>query len=451
MIFTPAFSGDAAACPFCVAVSNTLTDGLREASAAALAECIVPAAERRSQADHQPIHQFRIVEWIKGSTSEFPGSLSGGRIEAFSHIPFSPGQLCLLLADTESPQPWNTPLAITPESAEYLRGLANLPPDSTRRLLYFLPYLDHPDPLIADDAYNEFARATLSDVAALRGRLDRHWIMEQLRSNHLPVHRRRLCWTLLGVCGNEADLELIDELIARSRLDPDFDLGLDAALGCYLTLGGERALGRVEREYLGNPHADYGEVFSAVMAVRVHGTELDRFSQARLAASLRLVLDQPPLADLVIPELARWEDWSVIQRLEGLFIEANPDIEFIRVPIVRYLRACPLPEASEAVERLKRVDPQAVQRADTFFFGSFSDAPFADKSVEHEPPLVAPVGKPQPPSEPPRTITADDAASSPAGNATTKFWRRWIFLMGSLVIVAFVLRRRILLTSAGPH
>ena len=65
------------------------------------------------------------------------------------------------------------------------------------------------------------------------------------------VHRRRLCWTLLGICGSEADIEIVEELIARRRVDPDFDLGLDAALGCYLTLGGERALATVERDQFG--------------------------------------------------------------------------------------------------------------------------------------------------------------------------------------------------------
>ena len=31
------------------------------------------------------------------------------------------------------------------------------------------------------------------------------------------------------------------------------------------------------------------------------------------------MLDRPQLADLVIPDLARWEDWSVMDRLVELF------------------------------------------------------------------------------------------------------------------------------------
>ena len=112
----------------------------------------------------------------------------------------------------------------------------------TRRLPLLRGRVQHAD--------NEFARASLADVAALRERLDRAWVVRQLRAADMPVHRRRLCWTLLGIRGSEADIELVEELIVRSRAEREFALGLDAALGCYMTLGGERALVAVERDYL---------------------------------------------------------------------------------------------------------------------------------------------------------------------------------------------------------
>jgi hypothetical protein len=82
---------------------------------------------------------------------------------------------------------------------------------------------------------------------------------------------------------------------------------------------------------------------------------------------LHHVLDRKDLADLVIPDLARWSDWSQINRLVDLFVKADPDNNWVRVPVVNYLRACPLPEAKQALKKLEEVDPESVRRANTFF------------------------------------------------------------------------------------
>ena len=50
-----------------------------------------------------------------------------------------------------------------------------------------------------------------------------------------------------------------------------------------------------------------------------------------------------------------------------MFVNADPENNWIRVPVVSYLRACPLPEAEKALEKLEELDPDAVRRANTFF------------------------------------------------------------------------------------
>jgi hypothetical protein len=67
----------------------------------------------------------------------------------------------------------------------------------------------------------------------------------------------------------------------------------------------------------------------------------------------------------VIADLARWQDWSVIDRLVELFEKAEADNIFVREPIVNYLRACPLPQAAAAIATLEKIDPEAVRRAAT--------------------------------------------------------------------------------------
>ena len=103
------------------------------------------------------------------------------------------------------------------------------------------------------------------------------------------------------------------------------------------------------------------------MALRFHGTEADRLPKEAILVSMRHLLEAPDLADLVIPDLARWGDWSQIERLTELFKKANDDNSWVRVPVVNYLRACPLPEAKERLTELEKIDPKAVKRAATFF------------------------------------------------------------------------------------
>jgi hypothetical protein len=87
----------------------------------------------------------------------------------------------------------------------------------------------------------------------------------------------------------------------------------------------------------------------------------------RLVEGLRYMLDRPQLADLVIPDLARWQDWSVMGRLVKLFKDAKEDTVWVRVPVINYLRACPLPEAKAQIAELKKIDPESVDRASQFF------------------------------------------------------------------------------------
>jgi len=53
--------------------------------------------------------------------------------------------------------------------------------------------------------------------------------------------------------------------------------------------------------------------------------------------------------------------------LVDLFVKADPDNNWVRVPVVNYLRACPLPAAKEALKKLEAIDPESVRRANTFF------------------------------------------------------------------------------------
>jgi hypothetical protein len=182
-------------------------------------------------------------------------------------------------------------------------------------------------------------------------------------------------------------------------------------------------------------------------------------SRDRVLQSLRLLLEEPKLADLVIADLARWQDWTAIDKLVGIFKSATSDNIFVREPIVNYLRACPLPEAAAAVRELEAIDPEAVRRAATLagLAGAIAAPPAADP--EGDP------GEGTPLSTPPAVTPADEAALAtriapvigetddlPAGPATSAAkpapgmplatWKllKWLLWAVAVAVIAFVSR-----------
>ena len=146
--------------------------------------------------------------------------------------------------------------------------------------------------------------------------------------------------------------------------------GLDSLISCYLTIAGADGIDLIEDQFLRGGvfwDPEYVHTYAAIMAIRFQGQESKTISRERLIAALRIVLDRPELADLVIPDLARWEDWGSMDRLVQMFKNAGEKSSWVRVPIVNFLRACPLPEAKEQLGELAKIDPDAIRRATTFF------------------------------------------------------------------------------------
>jgi SOS-response transcriptional repressor LexA len=46
---------------------------------------------------------------------------------------------------------------------------------------------------------------------------------------------------------------------------------------------------------------------------------------------------------------------------------ANAKNTYVRMPIINFVRACPLPAAQQALEQFQKIDPEAVKRSMTFF------------------------------------------------------------------------------------
>ncbi|MFM9067246.1 MAG: hypothetical protein ACKOUR_07960 [Planctomycetota bacterium] len=350
----------ARACPFCSAQSQTLSEEITAMDAAVLAtlESIPPRAR---DSDEVMKAKFKIVQVIKGE------KLLGKKtiVETVYFGDAKVGKKFFITGVGPENIQWSTPLPLSAVAEKYIAELPKLPKAGAERLEYFQKFLENSDELLARDAYDEFAKSPYEVVQALKPKMNHDQLVTWIKDTNVVTSRRRLYLTLLGVCGSEKDVSLLETMLLSE--DRKQRAGLDALIACYLILKGPEGLPLVEKQFIQNAKAEYADTYAAIMALRFHGNDVKVIPKERVVASLRLMLDRPNLADLVIPDLARWEDWESMDKLVNLFKQADEKTSWVKVPVVNFLRACPLPEAKNRIKELEKLDPESVKRANTFF------------------------------------------------------------------------------------
>ncbi len=374
----PLLRPNATGCPFCTAVTNTFSEDIAAMDAVIIARLVKPPVPGPPVADpativplapkgsaQSSIATFAIDSILKGkdllaTTKSFSTSFFGDAKE---------GDLFLVMGSDRQNLIWSPPIRLNARQHEYLLKLAALPKKGMERLAFFQRYLQDPDLMLAQDAYDEFARTPYSLLKQFKMRMDHDQLIKWIEDPAIPASHRRLYLTMLGVCGTQDDLPALEKRMRAT--DAQSKSGLDALIACYLALRGPEGVALVEDLFLkkrdDNFSGNYADVYAAIMALRFHGSEGDRIPRQRVLKAFRYLLDYPQMADLIISDLARWEDWSQLERLVELFKKADAKSSWVRMPIINYVRACPRPEAKKALAEFEKIDPDAVKRAMTFF------------------------------------------------------------------------------------
>lgn len=409
----------ALACPFCDAIGQTFTEQMNSFDVAVIARM---ETEPVSPDDYRlPTAKFTIVEFLRGA-EYFPEEL--GLSKEFENIVADKkskiGDLFFVMGAGTRHVNWTSPIQVSDKVIAYLKEIVRLPESGADRLIFFADRFENEEASIAADAYDEFARASYQDVLEIGPRLNREKLIGWLKDPDIIVSRKRLYYTLLTTCGKPEDVAWLEEVIRSG--DKQRQAGLDALVACYLTLAGDKGMSVIEEIFLKNPETPQLELFSVIQAIRFHGTETDKISRERLVQAIRLVLDRPQMADMVIPDLARWQDWSVMDRLVVMFREANSeDTRWIRTPIISYLFECPLEQADKYVEDLRAIDPDAVARAEMLANIEYADDGEGDDDWDDEPEAekeaIEPDANPdQPKPIDPADTGEKDGDGTPAGD-----------------------------------
>jgi hypothetical protein len=363
----------AAACPFCPGTALTLTEQLATSDVVVLAAWV--AGEKGSETNPGTT-TYKVQQALKG-----PRSLQkDAKITVDRYRTARAGDLFILLGTRRDGIEWDCPIEVTETAFNYVSQAPSPESPVAKRLEFFMKFLEYPDSTIANDAFSEFANAQYKDVAAIAADLPREKLRKWIADPETPQIRLGLYGMMLGLCGTDDDARLLE----KKMLEPsrELRLGIDGVIGGYLLITGDKGLAVVDREKIEKKKIPFSETFAALQALRFmwtygHG----RIEPERLRQSMRLLLERPDVADLAIADLARWKDWSVVDRLMELYDAEGFNVPPTKKAIIRYLLVCSRddttapdgtrnPHAAEAkqlLEGLRKRDPKTVAEAERFF------------------------------------------------------------------------------------
>jgi hypothetical protein len=301
----------AVACPVCYDSSGepvTIGQQLEAADRAVLA---APAAGAS---------QLRVVGVVKGEgavgdvLSEPVADVIEDDDVALDHGPIErAGDPLLLLRDGFVPR-WTNLGTVGIRYAGWLQQIAAIPLSNSeecwhRRVALALGHLEDPDPMVAQIAWGEVARAPYSAMSAARSRLDGPTVTGWLYNPALPP--RRAAYTLLlGFVGGPAAAALLEQRIDSSRRSHD-TTNLAAVLTADLELRGPSRVNWVETAYLADRSRTMPEIEAALLALNVLGDASGTIRRERvIQAYLGFIQERPQMAGFVARQLADWGFWG---------------------------------------------------------------------------------------------------------------------------------------------
>lgn len=298
-----------------------------------------------------------------------------------------PGELvCLPGRVTEDGIRWSGSGLSSSAAFQYV---ASAPPSAAtakERLAYFLKYVEHQDPVIAADAHLEFQISPFEDLKEIRNFLQRDDIHEWIAKSEISSAgglRKGTYYLLLGLCEDHEDAEFLKSIILAETEPEELHLEISNAMCAYLLVCGDQGLNVLDQHKLQGRHVPFSETYAAMMAIEFmweHGE--GRISKDRLHQSMRILLEHPSFVDLVIVDLACWEDWKAMDQIVELYGQKSHSIPATNRAILRYLisakkSAKETPDAEKPphvikaekyLQQFRESDPKTVKSAERYFF-----------------------------------------------------------------------------------
>lgn len=322
-------------CPFCDAPTTTFSEQLASAHVAVLVRW--QSAHKAEQTDFT--EGTTVYETLAATGPAHKDFAVGRKITVNRYIAGRSEDECLLFASRQEDQlAWGLPMPVSPECWSYLRAAPAKDLPIQQRLPFFLAHLENPDPEIAMDAYSEFAGISYENLKELSGQFQRkkilHWLHDPLT---IPT-RKGLFGLMLGLCGTSEDAASLAELI---RLHPEeARMGIDGMMAGYLLLTGNSGVKQLITWKLDDAESPDHEVYALLKSLEfLWSYARDQFDTDLLRTALRRMLPRPQLTGLVILDLARWQDWEMMDQLMAGYGQGPYADQHSRQCIIRFLMA----------------------------------------------------------------------------------------------------------------
>jgi hypothetical protein len=247
----------------------------------------------------------------------------------------------------------------SPAVVNYLKGaLALDAKDRGRALEYYFRYLDDADPVVTNDAYLEFAKATDQEIGLVARKLSPDKFRRLIDDAATPPERLGLYAFLLGACGGDKDAALLRSLIqggdARTRA------ALDGLLGGYIQVrpreGWDLAL-----TILRDSKRSFIERYAVLRTLSFYYNWKPDDSRRQVLLGLGIALAQGDIADVAVEDLRRWKLWDLTADVLALFGKESHAAPIVQRGIVRYAVSCPRNEAARFVDDLRKQDPDLLK------------------------------------------------------------------------------------------
>lgn len=354
--FATLLPGSASACPFCTALEPTIAQKCDRADLALLGELVeVNGASGKVRL----LRPLKAVPDQQTVTTISLAAAGGNRPRR--------GTLLLVIGKRAagSPASW-TVTELNEASYAYIAQSPPLSQPADKRLAYYARFLEHADPLIAEDAYLEFGHAPFDQAARISDRLDIDRLRAWLDDDAVPPLRKGLYGLLLGMAAAKQQREDVADDFRRWMSAPanDFRSGFDGVLGGYLWLGKQAALRQLEERFLDDRKPAIGNLRHLMTALRFYRSYGRDIPAGQLMKVYRRFLERPAVAAAVIADLAQWRDWQSLDQVVLLFGRPGYTDAPTERAIAGYLLACPLPEAARQLARLRQLIPERVAEAE---------------------------------------------------------------------------------------
>lgn len=247
----------------------------------------------------------------------------------------------------------------SPAILDYLDGLSAFKgKERLHTLVYCFRFLDHPDELVANDAFLAFARSSDQEVGQAARHLAPDKLRTMLNTPATKADRFGLLAFLLGACGGDQDADFLRGLLEQPH--ERARQALDGILCGYIHLrprqGWDLALA-----LLANTKRPFIERYTVVRTLRFYRGWKWAETKAEILRCQEAIVADGELADLAIEDLRTWKVWDLTRLILDQYTKPSHATPIVRRGIVRYALCCPLPEARTFVANVRRADPALVR------------------------------------------------------------------------------------------